>query len=257
MGRNSRAAILGLALATFIGVACDAEIIPPKPAGYFNDYAGIVPSSTALQLNERLAQFERETSNQIVVVVYRSMQTESSIDDYTRRVAQTWGVGQKERKNGAVLFVFIDSHKMFIQTGYGLEGALPDATCYEIVNQVIAPQFKSGDYAGGLSAGINAMLQAVRGEYKGSGKTVAEGRGNTGNGTPVLFVIIFILVMIMIARASRRRGYGYSGRGPFVGPFIGGWGGGGWSGGGGSGGSFSGFSGGGGSFGGGGAGGSW
>src|SRR5712692_3853220 len=134
MGRKLRAATVGVALAIFVAVVCEAEIIPPKPAAYFNDYAGVVPKSTALQLNEQLAQFERETSNQIVVAVYRTMQTESSIDDYTRRIAQTWGVGQKERKNGAVLFVFIDNHKMFIQTGYGLEGALPDATCYQIAN---------------------------------------------------------------------------------------------------------------------------
>jgi uncharacterized protein len=248
-------AALLVALATFIPAIAVAEIIPPKPAGYFNDYAGVAPKSTALELNEKLAQFERETSNQIVVAVYRTMQSESSIDDYTRRVAQTWGVGQKERRNGAVLFVFIDDHKMFIQTGYGLEGALPDATCYDIVNQVIAPHFKRGDYAGGLAAGIDAILQAVRGEYEGSGRTHAE-QGTSGS--PLIGLIVFLIIVgiiIIASRSAQKRGYGYSGRG---GPFIGGFGGGGWSGGGSSGGGgFSGFSGGGGSFGGGGAGGSW
>ena len=130
-----------------------------------------------------------------------------------------------------------------------------------ITHNIIAPAFKTGDYAGGLSAGIDAMMQAVRGEYKGSGKTVLESRSRKGgDGSAILFVIIFIIIMIIISRAARRRGYGYSGRGPFV--FIGGWGGcsgGGWSGGGSSGGGFSGFSGGGGGggFGGGGAGSSW
>jgi uncharacterized protein len=238
-----------------------AETIPPKPAGYFNDYAGVVPKDVALQLNEKLAQFERETSVQIVVAVFPRMQTDSSIDDYTRRIAKAWDIGQKETKNGAGLFVFVEDHKLFIQTAYGLEGALPDATCFDITHNIIAPHFKKNDYAGGLTAGIDAMMQAVRGEYKGSGKTVAESRGRgANNGSALLFVIIFIIVMIMIARASRKRGRGFSSRGPFIGPFIGGWGGGGgWSGGGSSGGGFSGFSGGGGggSFGGGGAGSSW
>jgi uncharacterized protein len=252
------------AAALFLGVlasAFAAETIPPKPAGYFNDYAGVMQRDVALQLNEKLAQFERETSVQIVVAVFRKMETDSSIDDYTRRIAKAWDIGQKETRNGAGLFVFVEDRKMFIQTAYGLEGALPDATCFDITHNVIAPRFKSGDYTGGLAAGIDAMMQAVRGEYKGTGKTVKESRGgNSGNASAFLFLIIFIIVMIMIARASRRRGRGFSGRGPFIGPFLGGWdGGGGWSSGGGSGGGFSGFSGGGGGggFGGGGAGSSW
>lgn len=239
-----------------------AETIPPKPAGYFNDYAGVVNKETALQLNEKLAQFERETSVQILTAVFRRMETDSSIEDYTRRIARVWDIGQKETKNGAALFVFIEDRKMFIQTARGLEGALPDATCFDITHNIIAPRFKSGDYAGGLTAGIDAMMQAVRGEYKGTGKTVLESRDrNSGNVSALVFVIIFIIVMIMIARASKKRGRGFSSRGPFIGPFIGGWGGGGsgWSSGGSSGGGFSGFSGGGGGggFGGGGAGSSW
>ena len=247
----------------FAATTFGAEVMPPKPAGYFNDYAGVVQKDVALQLNEKLAQFERETSVQIVVAVFRKMESDSSIDDYTRRIAKAWDIGQKETRNGAALFVFIEDRKMFIQTAYGLEGALPDATCFDITHNIIAPAFKTGDYAGGLSAGIDAMMQAVRGEYKGSGKTVLESRSRKGgDGSAILFVIIFIIIMIIISRAARRRGYGYSGRGPFVGPFIGGWGGGsggGWSGGGSSGGGFSGFSGGGGGggFGGGGAGSSW
>jgi len=257
IARSSKRFLI-IAFAAFLAVrSLGAEIIPPKPAGYFNDYAGVVPASTARELNEKLAQFERETSNQIVVAVYRTMQSDSSIEDYTQRVAQTWGVGQKERKNGAVLFVFIGDRKMFIQTGYGLEGALPDATCFDIVNNVIRPKFRAGDFAGGLAAGIDAMMQAVRGEYKGTGRTHAE-EGNNGPRIPVGLIVFLIILFIMIVatRRSRRRGYGYSGGG---GPFIGGFGSGGsgWSSGGSSGGGFSSFSGGGGSFGGGGAGGSW
>jgi uncharacterized protein len=248
-------------LAIFVGMigALSAETLPSKPDRYFNDYAGVVDKAIASQLNEQLAQFERDTSTQILVAIYRSMESESSVADYTQRIAKTWGVGQKGRNNGAVLFVFVADHQMFIQTGYGLEGALPDATCFDITHNVIAPFFKKGDYTGGLKAGVTAMMQAVRGEYKGSGRTHKEGESGSAGAFPVgLIIFVIIVIFIIASRFGRkaRRGYGYSGWG---GPYIGGFGGGGWSGGGssGGGGGFSGFSGGGGSFGGGGAGSSW
>jgi uncharacterized protein len=231
-----------------------AEVMPQKPAAYFNDYAGVVSKEAAHRFNEQLAQFERETSNQIVVAVFPKMQSDSSIEDYTQRVAQSWGVGQKDKRNGAVLFVFIEDRKMFIQVGYGLEGALPDITAFDITEYHIKPQFRNGDYQGGLATGTDLICKAILGEYKGSGKTVAEKRGTAG-APNFLFFIIFVIVLIVISRVVRRLGgYGYSsGRGGPVFFPMGGSGGGWSSGGGGS----SGFSGGGGSFGGGGAGSSW
>jgi uncharacterized protein len=170
-------------------------------------------------------------------------------------VAQAWGVGQKERRNGAVLFVFIQDRKMFIQVGYGLEGALPDATAFDITERHIKPLFRTGNYEAGLATGIDLICKAIRGEYKGSGKTVAETHSG-GRFSGVLPFIIFVIVLIIISRVIRKLGgYGYSSRGggPVFIPTGGGWS----SGGGGDSGGFSGFSGGGGSFGGGGAGSSW
>jgi uncharacterized protein len=231
-----------------------AEVIPPKPTGYFNDYAGVVSKEVAHRFNEQLAQFERDTSNQVVVAVFPKMQSDSDVADYTRRVAQAWGVGQKDRRNGVVLFVFTGDRKMFIQVGYGLEGALPDITAFDITENHIKPYFRVGDYEGGLATGIDLICKAILGEYKGSGKTVVEQRG-TIKASGLLFFVIFVIVLIVISRVMRRLGgYGYSsGRGgPIFFP-MGGGGGGSSSGGGG----FSGFGGGGGSFGGGGAGSSW
>ena len=234
--------------------ASAVEAIPPKPDRYFNDYAGVVSKEAALRFNEQLAQFERETSNQVVVAVFPKMQSDSSVDDYTQRVAQSWGVGQKDKRNGAVLFVFIEDRKVFIQVGYGLEGALPDITAFDITEYHINPHFRSGDYEGGLASGIDLICKAIRGEYKGSGKTVVEKRGKAGAPSFLLF-IVFVIVLVLVSKIIRRfGGYGYSSRGggPIFFPMGGG--GGGWSSGGGG---SSGFSGGGGSFGGGGAGSSW
>src|SRR6266403_642201 len=250
---------LGLFIAAFAGLlpTClhAAEVIPPKPDRYFNDYAGVVSREAAQRFNEQLAQFERETSDQVVVAVFPKMQSDSDIADYTQRVAQAWGVGQKERRNGIVLFVFIQDRKIFIQVGYGLEGALPDATAFDITERRIKPLFRNGDYQAGLATGIDLICKAIRGEYKGSGKTVAD-QHRRGGASGLLPFLIFVIVLIIISRLMRRLGgYGYSsGRdGPIFLPMGGG---GGWSSGGGGGG-FSGFSGGGGSFGGGGAGSSW
>jgi uncharacterized protein len=229
--------------------ACAGERIPPVPTHYFNDYAQVVSAATSARLDKTLEDFERETSNQILVAIYSKMQSDSSIEDYTVRVAQAWRVGQKVRNNGAVLFVFITDRKMFLQVGYGLEGALPDVVAKRIIEDEIKPRFKNGDFGGGLTAGVAAILAATKGEYKGTGATV----GGQGHGLPAGFVVlIFVTVLIAVLLMAARRG-GYAASGWTLG--SGGFSSGSWGGGGGGGGG--GFSAGGGSFGGGGAGGSW
>jgi uncharacterized protein len=241
--------------------AAAAEVIPPKPPAYFNDYANVVSKEKARVLNEKLAQFERETSNQVVVAVFRKMQSDSSIEDYAQRIAQAWGVGQKSQSggNGVVLLVFIDDRKMSIQVGYGLEGTLPDVTAFDIRSRHINPHFKNGDYEGGLVEGIDLICKAIRGEYKGEGETALEKRRTPGASSgcgPLGFLVMLIVVLVIIRLGRRKGGYGYTGLG---GPFVSsGWGSGGSSSSSSSsGGGFSGFSGGGGSFGGGGSSGSW
>ena len=253
--------------------ASAAEVIPPSPSLYFNDYANVVTSITAEQLNQKLADFEKATSDQVVVAIFPKMESDSSIEDYTLRVARAWQVGQKDKNNGIALFVFIKEHKMFIQVGRGLEGALPDALCKRIISSEIAPRFKQGDFDGGVTGGVNAILAATKGEYKGTGRTNADRSASLTEYTGVLVVfvlcgafgIFFLIVFFAARRTSQRGGWFYYGGG-------GGWlGGSGWSSGSSGGwsssdsGSFSSgggsdsgsFSGGGGDFGGGGAGGSW
>ena len=232
------------------------EVIPPTPTAYFNDYANVVSPGTAAQLNKTLEDFERQSSDQIVVVVFPKMQSSSSVEDYTVRVARSWQVGLKDKNNGAVLFVFVQDHKLFLQTGYGLEGVLPDALCKRIIDEQITPRFKAGDFDGGLTAGVQAVISAAKGEYKGTGTTVADRLLQLKQFLPVIFgIAFFVLIFIVFLRGGNFRG-GYSTWTIGSWGSSGGWGGGGFSGGGGFGGG-GGFSGGGGSFGGGGAGGSW
>ncbi len=187
------------------------EVIPPVPAQYFNDYAHIVSAATAAQLNAKLEDFERTTGNQILVAIYPKMQSDSSIDDYAVRVARAWKVGQKSRNNGAVLFVFMQSRQMFVATGYGLEGALPDGICKQITEFEMKPHFKAGDYAGGLTAGVEAILAAARHEYKGTGATVYEAHarhaGNWGSHIVIIIFVAIVLLQLVFGRAFRRHGW--------------------------------------------------
>ena len=262
-GQSASAALGALCLLCVFWLrlpALGAETIPSVPQHYFNDYAHVVSTATADRLDKTLEDFERKTSNQILVVIYPKMESDSSIEDYTVRVAQNWRVGQKAKNNGAVLFVFIQDRKMFLQVGYGLEGALPDALAKRIIENEIKPRFRNGDFDGGLSAGVAAIIAATKGEYKGTGQTA----GDQGGGLPAgIVVLVFVTILIaFLLMAARRRNYGPGGWIMSSGGFSGGlWGGGGggrggggWGAGGGGGG---GFSAGGGGFGGGGAGGSW
>ncbi len=243
--------ILLLLLLTTITRA--AEVIPPSPAQYVNDYAHVMSPAVVEQLNDQLTQFERNTSNQIVVAIYPHMQSDSDIADYCVRIAQSWKVGQVRKKNGTVLFVFTDDHKVNIEVGYGLEGALPDATCKEIIDQQITPHFKTGDYDGGVTAAVNSIIAATKGEYKGTGHA-GNAAGALSSTCGFWFILIVIILFVIFSRRSGSSGW----VGPVAGMMLGGGG----FGGGGGGGGFSsggggGFSGGGGSFGGGGASGSW
>jgi uncharacterized protein len=248
-----------------------AAEVPPKPTRYFNDYAGLVRPETAQRLNQQLAAFERQTSNQILVVIYPNLPGDTTVEDFAQDAFRTWKPGQQSRSNGAILFLFVKDRKLRIHTGYGLEGALPDAICKRIISDQIAPRFQAGDFDGGLAAGVNAMIAATRGEYTGSGRTVAQARAQVRRGEEsfwdlAIFLVAMALIGIFWIRAARRGTvYTSKTRGPGGTWWIGGsglGGGGGFSGGGGSGDGGGGdggdrFSGGGGDSGGGGAGGGW
>ena len=242
--------------------AAKEETLPPKPTRYVTDRAGVL-GGRAESLNTKLEDLEKETSNQILVWVDRRIPENFTLEEFTVAAGRKWQVGQAGKNNGAVLFVFTEDRKMRIEVGYGLEGSLPDALAHRIQEEEILPRFRAGDYPGGIEAGVNAMIAATKGEYKGTGSTVASrsqrrrrgGGGGAGCISPLFFLVFFLLIPLL--RLSRWRTYG--GRGWWGGG--GGWGGfggfggggGGWGGGGGGGG----FSGGGGSFGGGGSSGSW
>jgi uncharacterized protein len=242
--------LAALFFSLFLGICAQAQT-PPKPTRYVTDKAGILDAATANAINSQLEQFEKDTSNQILVAIYPTLPDGADAAQYATDAYNAWGVGQKGKDNGAILFVFINSRKMFIVTGRGLEGALPDAICKRIIRDVITPQFKQGNYAGGVQAGVNAMIAATKGEFTGNGSTVDDAnQAQQQEVENAIGIIIFLVIMFLAIK------YG-NGGGGFGGPVIFTGGGGGYRGGGGGGFGGGGFSGGGGSSAGGGAGGSW
>lgn len=228
----------------------------PSPPKLVNDFTGTLTPDQRQALEYKLVAFNDSTSTQIAVVIIPSLNG-NDIADYNVKLGRAWGVGGKEFSNGVVLLIAKGDHKLNIATGYGVEGALPDITCKHIIDNVIVPNFKGDDYYRGIEEGTDAIIQAVRGEYK-----IPFGKHKKG--LPLGRIIFIIVIIIIILATSGGKGGGGSfmsrnGAMPFIlGSLLGGGGRGGGGFGGGGGGSSGGFGGfGGGSFGGGGASGSW
>jgi uncharacterized protein len=137
----------------------------------------VLPAGRAAALNEKLAAFERETSNQVLVYIDRKISEGTTLEELSSRAIREWGVGQKGKANGVIFFLFTEDRKMRLEVGYGLEGALPDARAHRINDEVFKPLLKTGDTAGAMDAGTDAIFAALRGEpHKGTGRTAAETR---------------------------------------------------------------------------------
>jgi uncharacterized protein len=230
----------------------------PALTGRVVDDASLLNEGDRRELDAALAQFEKQTGDQIVVVTLKSLQG-LEIEDYGYQLGRHWGIGQKGKDNGALLIVAPEERKVRIETAYGLEGELTDARSRTIIETEILPRFREKDFAAGIKAGVAAMIQTLGGTYNPALPPVQARDQRAPSGFPFA-VLLPIILVILFNRffAGPRRGQS---RRRYAGPLIlpGGWGGrqdpfGGGQGGFGGGG---GFSGGGGSFGGGGASGRW
>ena len=238
-------------------VPAAALTVPPPPDRRINDYAGALNATERERLEQKLIQRERAASNQVVVALFPSLDGES-LEDFSIRLAQAWRIGQKGLDNGVIVLIFVGDRKMRLEVGYGLEGTLTDAIASSILRDVVAPRFREGHVADGISAGLDAIDQAIAGTYQAAvPRAAARPSSRVDPFTLVMLLVLFgglgmtIIPALFFSQGARRHGWTGGGSG-WGGPFIGG--GGGWSGGGSSGG---GFSGGGGGFGGGGSSGSW
>ncbi|HZW39680.1 MAG TPA: TPM domain-containing protein [Ignavibacteriaceae bacterium] len=227
----------------------------PQLTQWVTDKTNTFSSEQISYLNSRMKTYEDTTSNQVVFLMISALDN-YPIDYYTMETAEKNKIGTKEHSNGVLFFVAKDDRKLRIEVGYGLEGVLPDGLTGSIIRNVVTPLYREGQYYEGTEAGLDAIIKAIAGEYKGEKKKQDKGGSKLFSLIGIIIAIIFIFL----------RGGGRGGRGGGLTNLLllgtlanmnrrsGGFGG---FGGGGGGGGFGGFSGGGGGFGGGGASGSW
>jgi len=173
-----------------------AQNVPekPSPARFINDFAHILSESEVSTLEQKLRNYQDSTSNQFAIVTVSSLDN-YDIESYSYQLAKTWGIGQKDKNNGILILIAPNERKMRIEVGYGLEGAIPDAVCKQIIREVMKPYFKQNNYYAGIDEATNYLIKYASGEYKADPK--AE------KGINPIWIIVFIVIILIISFISK------------------------------------------------------
>jgi uncharacterized protein len=194
-----RAAVV---LALLLAGSAGAEVAVPPLTGRVVDLTGTLSGEAVNRIESKLANFEATKGSQIAVLIVPSTQPEE-IEQFSIRVEDAWKLGRKGVDDGAYLIVAKNDRRVRIEVGYGLEGAMSDAIANRIVDEVIAPRFKSGDFDGGIEAGVNQMIAVVNGEPLPPPDKKWEHRGGLGNMLPLLLVVVFVVSGVLRALFGR------------------------------------------------------
>jgi len=252
-----------LSLFTLLSIFGFAQDFPEKPSTLVNDYSGALSLEQRAMLERKLVAFDDSTSTQVSIAILKSV-GDYDINEYAVELGRKWGVGQSGKNNGIMIVVAIGDRKISIQTGYGVEGALPDVYAKRIIDEDIKPNFRNGDYYTGLDQATTEIIKYTKGEYKNDKPRSSAAKGGGIGSIAVIIIIVVIIIIIMRKGGGGGGSEIIGGRGAsnalfwamLFGSGSGSRGGGSWGGGSsGGGGGFGGF--GGGSFGGGGSSGSW
>lgn len=210
-----------LALLTFVGAPAHAAF-PPPPDSPVLDQAGIIPDADEAALDAKLREYNARTGRAVIVATVSSLDGET-IEMYAVRLFEKWGIGGKESDQGLLLLIAPTERKMRIEVGYGLHQYVTDALSGRIIRNDITPRFKQGDMAGGISAGVEALitqLDRTPAEAKAVAEAAAAAKAQSGVGEAagagaVFFWIILILFLVSMF-ARRRRGARRSGIDPGI-----------------------------------------
>jgi len=172
----------------------------PRLQGYVNDYAGVISPSAKLKIEEELRTFEQSDSTQVVILTIPSLEGEN-IEEFSIKVAEAWKIGQQQKDNGVLLMVSKQERKIRIEVGRGLEGKLTDLMAGRIIDQVIKPRLKQGDFDGGFITGVSALIDATRGEFKAEQKP---GQRRQKSFPPFLTFLLFFGIFTLILGSFSR-----------------------------------------------------
>ncbi|ABD08648.1 Protein of unknown function DUF477 [Rhodopseudomonas palustris HaA2] len=166
MMRMARASVLAALMCWLVvgfTTIAQAQLAVPQLTGRVVDQTGTLDSDVIARLDQKLKAFEARKGSQIAVLIVPTTQPEA-IEPFAIRVAEAWKIGRKKVDDGAILLVAKNDRKLRIEVGYGLEGALPDVTAKRIIDEIITPKFRTGDFAGGIEAGVDRMIAVIDGE---------------------------------------------------------------------------------------------
>jgi uncharacterized protein len=185
----------------------------PNPPRAVNDFVGILKPEEVQDLENRLRAFTQETSTALVIAIVDDLHG-YDYADYTIQLAQKWGIGQKGKDNGILIMVKPTGGKgqrhAFIAVGYGLEGVIPDAIANRIVQNEMIPNFRKGDYYGGLVAATNVLMDLTRGEYTADQYNEAIKESENSSVLPVIFILLISLFLIFFRTGKQAYAYGHA-----------------------------------------------
>lgn len=198
--------ILILLSLSFVWVS-HAQIIQskPNPPQAVNDFAHLLEPFQKDALEQKLRAYNDSTSSAIVIITVNDLDG-YDIAEVALKYLRTWGIGVQGKNNGVVVLIAKNERRARIETGYGMEGVLPDITAKHIIDDEMIPNFKNGDYYGGLDRAVDAIIKAAAGEYKAEPKA----KSSDGGGAGIVFLIIFIIIMVIFL--SRKGGGGGGGQ---------------------------------------------
>ncbi|MBU3968734.1 TPM domain-containing protein [Patescibacteria group bacterium] len=175
---------------TILPITSFAFAVPEKPSSFVSDYADMLKPEEKAILENKLSEFEKQTTNEIGVVIIKSLEGDT-IENIAQEIFTKWGIGKKDKNNGVLLLISLDDRQTRIHTGYGVEPFLTDIGTSYIQSDIITPAFKQGDYFGGIDKAIDKMLEALGGQ-----EIIPEGYSEKSGGSKFNFNFIFVALII-------------------------------------------------------------
>lgn len=183
----------------FVYVSRSVALDVPPLTGYVNDYGGMLSPQVKSQIESELSAFEKTDSTQVVILTIPSLEG-AVLEEFAIKAGEAWKIGQKGKDNGVIIVVSKGDKKIRVEVGRGLEGKLTDLMAGRIIDLVIKPRFKRGDYDGGLHAGVAAIIDATRGEFKAEPSRRQQKRGSSSIVTFLIFAAVAVVVLGSISR---------------------------------------------------------
>lgn len=183
-------------LLLFFALPASAYYNPGQPAGFVNDYTNTLSAEQKQALENKLSQFEKESSNEISIVIIPSLKGDT-IENFAVKLFEDWKIGKKGKDNGVLVLVAKEDREMKIEVGYGLEGALTDAQSYWIINEIMKPAFRNNDFFGGLDGAADKIIAATKGEYVPS--DTGAPKSSSGKFNPFDFAWFGLFIFVWLA----------------------------------------------------------